>query len=338
MSQESSQHHESREAEAENSGGPDTREANSLHEATAPASRRMRQLVGSTPLLRVQTDGFPHAGDVDGTHGPVYFKMEQANPTGSIRDRYLGEILGRAVAAGTLLEGDTIAVAGIDDSAVAAAFLTGQFDLELRIFAPTSESRRLLPLVEKFGADIEWLEDTDYAEAIDAAVEWTRGASDRMFIDGYRPRAVTDAYADIADEIRNGLEELEPGAFVTSVTTGGAYRQVTGELRTSHPELVVGGAVLSDREFPSLPDDDEHVLRSVSLERAWEVRDWLAAKRGLLVGPKGAAAFSLACELQNRLDSSRTAVALNPDAGQRYLGWEGTELFSTPRGRTGSID
>jgi len=317
---------------------PESSEASSLDEMTAPVVRRMRQLVGSTPLVCVKTDGFPHSGETGDAPDPVYFKMEQANPTGSIRDRYLGEILGRAVAAGTLVDGDTVAVAGIDDSAVAAAFLTGQFDLNLRIFAPTSESRRLLPLVEKFGADIEWLDDTDYAEAIDAAVDWTRDASERMFIDGYRPRAVTDAYADIADEIRDGLDELEPGAFVTSVTTGGAYRQVTGELRTSHPELVVGGAVLSDREFPGLPDDDEHVLRSVSLDRAWEVRDWLAAERGLLVGPKGAAAFSLACELQHRLDSSKTAVALNPDAGQRYLGWEGTDLFSTPRGQTGSID
>jgi cysteine synthase A len=284
----------------------------------------MRQLIGSTPMVRVRdsTDERP----------AIYMKMESANPTGSIRDRYLGEILGRAVQAGTLLPGDTISAAGIDDSSVSAAFLTGQYDLNLRLFAPTSESRRLLPLLRRYEADIQWLDEESYGQAMQMAAEWARQASDRMFIDGYRPQAVSDAYAEVADEIRRGLGGLEPGAFVTSVTTGGAYRQVAGQLRDSHPDLVVGGAVLTERSFPELPEDRRNVLSSISLDRAWARRDSLASEHGHLLGPKGAAAFDLADELAERIDPSRSVVALNPDAGQRYLGWEDADLFDEPRG------
>jgi cysteine synthase A len=148
-----------------------------------------------------------------------------------------------------------------------------------------------------------------------------------MFVNGYRREAVRDSYAIIADEILESLEGTPVGAFITSVTTGGAYRQVAGELRDTHPEMLVGGAVLSDRSFPSLADDNRNLLRDVTLEGAWEMRDRLAREAGLLVGPKGAAAVKLGLQMRDRLDPETAIVALNPDAGQRYLGWE-EETFS----------
>ncbi|MFB6351388.1 MAG: pyridoxal-phosphate dependent enzyme [Bradymonadaceae bacterium] len=278
---------------------------------------QMDELIGATPLLELESFG--------GEGSPLHVKMENYNPSGSIRDRHLAEIIRRAFEAGQLVEGDVVSVAGIDDCSVSAAFLAGRLGVTLKVFAPEHSNPRL---VRQYGADIEWLEaDTEWRQAVDRAAQWARRAPDRMFVNGYRREAVRDSYAVIADEILESLGERPVGAFITSVTTGGAYRQVAGELRETHPDMLVGGAVLSDRTFPSLADNNRNMLRNVSMADAWEMRDRLAREAGLLVGPKGAAAVELGLELRDRLDPEAAIVALNPDAGQRYLGWEG-ETFS----------
>jgi cysteine synthase A len=285
---------------------------------------RMDELIGSTPLLELSD--FGRAG------ADLFIKMENFNPSGSIRDRYLAEIIKRAFDAGQLVEGDVVSVAGIDDCSVSAAFLAGRLGVSLKVFAPENSSPRLLPLIERYGADIEWLDPgSNYSEAVDRAAEWARRAHDRMFVNGYRREAVRDSYEFIADEILESLDGRTVGAFITSVTTGGAYRQVAGELRDTHPDMLVGGAVLSDRTFPSLADDNRNILRDVTLEEAWQMRDRLARQKGLMVGPKGAASVALGMELRERLDPDVAIVALNPDSGQRYLGWEDEPLLDLNR-------
>lgn len=286
---------------------------------------RMDELIGATPLVRLKGIGEDPS--------PMYVKMESMNPSGSIRDRYLAEILRRAFDAGQLVEGDVVSMAGIDDCSVAGAFLARRLGLDLEVFAPEDASRRLLPLVRKYRANIEWLDDgTSWREAVDHAADWARHAHDRMFVNGYRREAVRDSYSVVADEILDSLDGRPVGAFITSVTTGGAYRQVAGQLRETHSEMLVGGAVLSDRDFPALADDNQNILRNVSLGEAWSMRDRLAAETGLLVGPKGAAAVRLGLRLRERLDPDEAIVALNPDAGQRYLGWEETAFPDLDRG------
>lgn len=291
-----------------------------------PTVESMDALIGATPLVKLRRVG---------SEGPpIYVKMENTNPSGSIRDRYLAEILLRASEAGQLLDGDTVAIAGIDDCSVATAFLASQLGLHVEIFASRSASRRLLPLIERYGASVRWLpEEMTWSESVDEAAEWARHHPRRMFVNGYRREAVRDAYAIIADELLAALGDRRLGAFITSVTTGGAYRQVTGELRETHPDMVVGGAVLTERSFPSLQDDaEENVLADVDMERAWEMRNRIAEEEGLLLGPKGAAAVALARRLQTQVEPETALVALNPDAGQRYLGWEDDTQFELERG------
>lgn len=283
--------------------------------------RRIDELVGQTPLVklnRVVDEGGPD----------VYVKMENLNPSGSIRDRYVSEIITRAVDAGYIVAGDELAVAGIDDSSMAAALLTNLLQLHLRVFAPSHSSKRLVPLIERYGAEIVYTDEAlGLNGAIDEAAAWARQGADRMYVDGYRRKAVTDSYADMAEELLEALHGRILGAFITSVTTGGTFRHVAKELRQTHPALQVGGAVLTDRDFADLKGHAYNRLRKVSLSEAWQMRDRIARQEGLLLGPKGAAAVLLAIEMRQDVPEQEAIVALNPDSGQRYLGWEQQPLF-----------
>jgi cysteine synthase len=297
------------------------------HHQAAPAApslpvlNRMDEWVGNTPLVRLQRMGKPGGA-------PIFVKMENLNPSGSMRDRYISEILERAAMAGSLVAGDTVALAGLDDSAASAALIAGVLGVKTQIFAPKDASRRLLPLVHRYGAKVLWTDaDHGVAGAVEQAADWARQASDRMYVDSYRREAVRDAYAAIASETLQALDGHLLGAFITSVTTGGTFRHVARELRQSLPSLRVGGAVLLDVEWPSLGEHQFDQLRHFSETEVWALRDEIARKEGLLLGPKGAACVGLALELQHTVSSDEPIVALNPDSGQRYLGWENQPLF-----------
>lgn len=282
---------------------------------------RIDGLIGNTPLVKLSRIGGDEGGD-------IFVKMENTNPSGSIRDRYITEIIARAVEAGHLISGDSVALAGLDDSALAGAFLTSLLGIELRVFAPEHSSRRLLELVRRYGAQVVWTDESDGLNgAIERAASWARSSAERLYIDGFRREAVRDSYKEMANEILTALDGRVLGAFVTSVTTGGTLREVARKLRDTHPALKVGGAVLTDVEFPDLEGHQYNILERIGLEQAWRMRDELAQKEGLLLSPKGAASVALSLQLRESMPPDHVVVALNPDSGQRYLGWEDRPLF-----------
>lgn len=292
------------------------------HESLVKAELRCVQsvdkLVGNTPLVCL--------GD-ETESVPVYIKMESMNPSGSMRDRYVAEIVRRALMAGQIRPGDTVVLAGIDDSAVSAAFLGSVMGLKVKIFAPQSSSRRLVGMIQRYGASIEWLEGPlSLTETVSRAARWAREVSDRFFVDGYRRGAVEDAYREIADEILTSLEGKLLGGFVTSVTTGATFREVSRILKARQPDLKVRGARLVENAFATADEDPEITVST--LEDAWVIRDEIAAEFGVLLGPKGAACAAVARNLVQHVKPGRAIVALNPDSGQRYLGWEEQPLFT----------
>ena len=85
---------------------------NQTDEAPAKAGpravERIDALIGNTPLVKLNEVGGDDGAD-------IFVKMENTNPSGSIRDRYITEIIARAVEAGHLFRGDSVALAGLDD-------------------------------------------------------------------------------------------------------------------------------------------------------------------------------------------------------------------------------
>lgn len=291
-------------------------------ERLGPVIQRVDALVGNTPVVRLDRLGLP-----DGAS--IFVKLEQLNPSGSIRDRYVSEILHRSMDAGQMMRGDQVALSGLDDSAVSAAFFGSLLGLGVHVFIPKSSNPRLLQMVQRYGAKIVWTpEDEGIRGAIAQAVAWSRGGDNRFYIAGFRRQAVRDAYAGISSEILESMKGRRLGAFVSSVSTGGTFREVSRHLRDTHPTLQVAGAVLIDVAFDKLGASDRDVLQRVTMQQAWAARDMIASKQGLLLSPKGAACVHMALQMQPTLSPDVSIVCINPDAGQRYLGWEQRALYT----------
>jgi cysteine synthase len=273
--------------------------------------------IGETPLLRLGRTGDPSR--------PIFVKLENTNPSGSIRDRYIQEIVEKGLRAGQIQHGDTLVLAGIDDSAVSAAYLAGIHGLSAAVFAPASSSKRLVEVIEGH-AKVFWTDDVDGLEgAVQKAAAYARDSIERIYVDGYRRQAVKDAYAALAQEIVTDLGETVLGGFVTSVTTGATFREVSRLLRARQPQLEVRGVRLVENEFATA--EENPFIHQASMDDVWRVRDEVFEKEGLLLGPKGAACVLECLLLQSEIPDGRAVVALNPDSGSRYAGWEGQKLF-----------
>ena len=273
--------------------------------------------IGETPLFRLSRTGDPSR--------PIFVKLENANPSGSIRDRYIQEIVERGLRAGQIQRGDTLVLAGIDDSAVSAAYLAGVHGLNAVVFAPESSSKRLVQVLEGH-AKLFWTEDSEGLEgAVQTAAAYARDSIERIYVDGYRRQAVKDAYGALAQEIVSDLGETVLGGFVTSVTTGATFREVSRVLRARQPQLEVRGVRLVESEIAT--DEQNPFIRQAAMEDVWRLRDEVFEKEGLLLGPKGAACVLECLQLQSEIPQGRAVVALNPDSGSRYNGWEDQKLF-----------
>ncbi len=278
----------------------------------------LQRLIGHTPLVQLQRVVEPHLA-------PIFVKMESFLPSGSLRDRYLSETLERARLAGQIEENDSVSIAGLNDSAVSAAFLSAKMGVKLHIFAPERSGQRLLQVVEHYGAVVEWTDAHAGLEgSVKEASEWARKSHDKIYIDAYRRKAVKGAYSAIAAEILEALNGRPLSGFVTSVTTGATFIEVSKILTAHHPQLIVKGVTLAENDYVSC---DLEGLEIMNVEETWEYRNNIAQKEGIILGPKGAACVATALKLQDDVPPDSAIIALNPDSGRSYIGWEDEPLF-----------
>ena len=278
----------------------------------------LQSLIGHTPLVQLRRV-------VDPDLATVFVKMESFLPSGSLRDRYLSETLERARLAGQIEENDSVSIAGLNDSAVSAAFLSAKMGVKLHIFTPEGSGQRLLPVVIHYGARVEWTKAEDgLPGAVKKASEWARESYDKIYIDAYRRKAVKGAYQSIASEILEALKGKPLSGFVTSVTTGATFVEVSKILVEHHPKLLVRGVTLAENDYVSCDLDGIDIMK---VEETWAFRDEVAQKEGIILGPKGAACVATAIKLQKEVPKDSAIVALNPDSGRAYIGWEDKPLF-----------
>jgi cysteine synthase A len=107
----------------------------------------LRALIGNTPLLEIHYR-------LDGRPRRLYAKYEQANMTGSVKDRMAAHVLCRAYERGELAEGDAIVEASSGNTGIALAAIGRALGHPVRIYMPDWMSRERVQLLRAFGAEV----------------------------------------------------------------------------------------------------------------------------------------------------------------------------------------
>ncbi|MFO0680233.1 MAG: cysteine synthase A [Polyangiaceae bacterium] len=303
-------------------------------------------LVGATPLVRIRRLG---RGAGQPPRAEIWAKMEQSNPTGSVKDRIALAMITDAERRGLLAKGGVVVEPTSGNTGIGLALVCAVRGYRLVLTMPESMSLERRQLLEAFGATLVLTRAEDQmAGAIAEAHAIVRKTPGAYMPSQFDNPANPEAHATTtALEILSALDGDPVQAFVAGVGTGGT---VTGVGRAWKADAVRRGAtaprivavepasapLLSEgRTGPSkiqglaagfVPHNvDRSVVdevRVVDDRLAWDTKDALARNEGLLVGISSGAAVAIALEVARERPDAGAVVTVLCDTGERYFSLE----------------
>lgn len=301
------------------------------------------ELIGNTPLLRLQT--IPHP---DGAS--VWVKCEQYNPGGSVKDRIALAMLEDAENRGAIQPGKSVIVEPTSgNTGIGLALVCAARGYQLVLTMPESMSLERRALLKSYGAKLLLTpEERTMEGAVSKAVELCRDNPDYFMPDQFNNPANPEIHRrTTAREIITQMGDRPIRAFVAGIGTGGTISGVGQVLRETFDPCdiigiepagspVIGGGAPGPHKIQGIgagfvPSNlDRSVLsevREISDRDAFHMSKRLAREEGLLVGISAGANVHVACDVARQLSPDHAVVTVLCDTGERYFSLE--EHFRT---------
>ncbi|HEX9637537.1 MAG TPA: cysteine synthase family protein [Acidobacteriota bacterium] len=290
-----------------------------------PAAASTLELVGRTPLIELRSQ---RRGALR-----LFAKLESCNPTGSLKDRIVLQMVESAERAGRLDKSKTLIDASSGNTGIAIGMVAALKGYRARIFMPESKSVERRILMRAWGAEVVLTSRDDPHSHIKAAEALAREQPDQFFYldQNGNPDNSLAHQLHTAGEIleqTGGRVDLFVAGFGTGGTLMGCARRFRAaglgtrviSVEPSRPISQIEGLLhLDGSYYPPIYDPaliDEHCL--IEDVEALEAAHELARSEGLFVGISSGAVLCAARRAAARLDSGHVVMIMG-DRGERYL-------------------
>lgn len=297
-------------------------------------------LIGNTPLL-------PLRKVVPPGHARVLVKLEQANPTGSMKDRAALAIVRRAAQDARLPLGATIVECTSGSTGTSLASVAVAMGYKCLLVSSDAFSAEKLAHMQALGAELQIIRSDNKkitAELVKTLIETSRQLSQQpghFWADQFNNLDVLSGYTDLGHEIWTQTAG-RIDAFVQVVGTGGSLRGTAEALRLhdsairivavepAESPVLSGGAPGANRiegigmgyVVPLWTPDLVDEIIAVSASDAMVMSRRLAREEGIFAGASSGANVVAALRLAERLGPDATVVTLMIDTGIKYLSTE----------------
>ena len=291
----------------------------------------MKDLIGNTPLVRLEHLGFPEKVQ-------LYGKLEFYNPSGSVKDRIGTYMIQDAVKRGVLKPGDTIIEATAGNTGLGIAFAALNLGYRLIFVIPEKFSQEKQILLKALGAEIV---STPLEEGMLGASRKAEELRESM------PHAVTlEQFKNMANPLAH-YETTGPELYrdlkgeldyvVAGAGSGGTFTGIMKYLKEQDPKIkgvladpigsTLGGGEHANYEIEGIGNDFvadtmdlslvDRVIKVSDGEAFQEVKN-IARYEGIFAGSSSGAALAAARKLAEIIPSGRVVVIF-PDRGDRYF-------------------
>ena len=300
-------------------------------------------LVGKTPLVRIQGEGFAPGALVLG-------KLESLNPFSSVKDRIGLAMIEDAEARGLLKPGGLIVEPTSGNTGIALAAVAASRGYRIILVMPDTMSIERRKLLAAYGARLELTEGAKGMKGAIARAQELIAANPGSYMpmqfdnpanpEIHRKTTAQEIWADT-----DGKADI----LVAGVGTGGTVTGISEALKVLKPSFkaiavepvdspVLSGGQPGPHKIQGIgagfvpanyhaDSIDEVIL--VQAKDAGETSRKAAREQGLLVGISAGANLWAAMEVARRPDSAgKTIVTILCDTGERYLS---TWLFDEPQ-------
>ncbi len=304
-------------------------------------AKSVSDTIGKTPVVKLSK--------INGSGADVFVKLDNLNPSGSIKDVMAYYILTQAEKRGELKPGQEVLEVTSGNTGISFAMLSALKGYRFTAVMSKNMSPERIQMMKAFGAKVVLTPaKDDIVGAIKKYERMVKGNPDAWLPRQFENPDNIGAHREITGkEILNQVGKVD--AFVAGVGTGGTLMGVAEVLRKANPQVRIvavepaESAVLSGGKaglhgiqgigegfVPKLVDVEkiDEVIK-IKTKDAMEMARKLAGKEGLLVGISSGANVLASLQVAKRLGKGKTVVTVLPDRGERYLS---TGLFNIKGG------
>jgi cysteine synthase A len=298
-------------------------------------------LIGNTPIIRLKNIGKEYNAN-------IWVKLENLNPSGSIKDRLALRMIEDAEKSGDIKKGYTIIESSSGNTAIALSFVGKLKGYRIIIFLPEVVAKEKFTMLEKYGAEFRTVKvGEEYynsslhgshievpgrvmcreMEAKEPNTWWAR-----QFSNPSNYKAQMEVGKEILSQIGKNID-----AFVASVGTGGTLFGVATVLKKEIDSIKIVAVEPSESTHVSLTKfeiipgitggilknilDSNIVDKNISFfdKEAIAMSRRLAKEEGLFVGVSAGANVLAALNIAKDLGENSNIVTVIPDRGDRYI-------------------
>ena len=284
--------------------------------------------VGKTPLIPLEIDGVL-----------IWGKAEFMNPSGSVKDRPIQNILKRAFENGLLKKGDTVVEATSGNAGISLAMYCAQEGYKCVIVMPSNMSEERKQMLRLYGAELIEVGAGDF----DGAIRYRNELSEKN--GWYNCNQFESKWNIEAHREGTGVELMhqcdhscfEPSAFVSGTGTGGTLMGAGETLKNQYPNMkivavepaespVMSGGQPGLHGIQGIGDGSKFMvdlsfvdqIMVVGTEEAKDMSRRLSKEYGIFIGIS-AAANVLASVRYGKEFGVTNILTILCDKGERYL-------------------
>lgn len=299
--------------------------------------------IGNTPLIElghVVPDGCAR----------ILVKLENHNPTGSMKDRMARAIVAGAVARGALAPNGTVVEYTGGSTGTSLAFVCAAMGYHLAIVTSDAFSREKRDHMRAFGANVLELPSEggrttkELIQRMIAKAKELSAAPNSFFADQFNNPDAASGYRSMAEEIWE-QSGRQVDAFVQSVGTAQCLTGVASALRARNHGIHIVAVEPSESPVLSGGEPGAHKIEGVgpgfippiwnarlsdeiiqiSTSTAKDMARRLAREEALFAGTSTGANIAAAIQVAARLGSGHTVATVACDSGLKYLS---TDLYT----------
>lgn len=284
--------------------------------------------VGQTPLIPIDIDGVI-----------IWGKAEFMNPSGSVKDRPIKNILTRAVENGLLSKGGTVVEATSGNAGISFAMYCAEMGFKCVIVMPSNMSEERKKMLRLYGAELIEVGPGDFDSAIKLRDElakkngWFNGNqfASPWNIEAHKEGTGVELFHQaISNKIR-------PSAFVLGTGTGGTLMGAGETLKNFYYDMEIVAVEPSESPVMSGGESGLHGIQgigdgskfmvdlnfvdhiiTISTEEATQMSRRLSKDYGIFVGISAGANVLASIKYGQKFDKTNIFTILC-DRGDRYL-------------------